>query len=299
LADVHFALADDAVLPDLASAIAERKVVLVSGEAHTDERLGSTPAHILTQLRDFASDMGIPLLIEADGSRKLPVKSPGENEPVIPKWVNAVMVVVGLSCIGMPGTEDTIHRFAHFADITGITRGEEINFKHIEKMLVDLQGGLKRVPDGAKKIVLLNQADSDVLAEDASMLADRLTGVYDAAVVASLKNDWGGVKYCAERIAGIVLAAGGASRYGQPKAMLEWKGEPLVRHAVNSAISAGLEPVIVVVGATVAPVRNALADLPVEFVENPAWKKGQSGSLRVAISALMETTCAGSNHAAS
>ena len=299
LADIHFALAEDAPFPDLEKAIRENQVILLTGEPHADDRLGSIPARILKQLKVFVDEWDMPLIIEADGSRKLPLKAPAEKEPVIPKWVNAVVVVVGLSSVGKPASEETIHRLTHFSMVSGIQLGESISFEHVEKMLLHPLGGLKGIPEGSRRIVLLNQAEDETLARDATVLAERLVGVYDAALVASLKpvfigdDSAAGVKYCAERIAGIILAAGGASRYGQPKSLLVWQGETLIRRIAKTALAAGLNSVIVVLGATVEPIRNELSDLPVQFVVNPKWQEGQSSSLRVAIQRLQGHDCGG------
>ncbi len=71
-------------------------------------------------------------------------------------------------------------------------------------------------------------------------------------------------------IAGILLAAGSATRMGQNKLLLELGGEPLVRRAARTALEAGLAPLLVVVGHEAERVREALAGLPCRFVENPA-----------------------------
>lgn len=42
------------------------------------------------------------VLVEADGSRRLPCKMPGEKEPVIPKDAGAVVGVLGMSALGKP-----------------------------------------------------------------------------------------------------------------------------------------------------------------------------------------------------
>lgn len=90
-------------------------------------------------------------------------------------------------------------------------------------------------------------------------------------------------------IAGILLAAGAATRMGQPKLLLPWQGEPLIRHAARIALDAGLNPVVVVTGAeqTIAAV---LKDLPLQIVDNPDWQSGQSTSVRVGIQALPAET---------
>src|SRR5262245_50251648 len=88
------------------------------------------------------------------------------------------------------------------------------------------------------------------------------------------------------RIAAIILAAGSASRMGQPKQLLDWGGRPLVRLVAEQALAARLDRVLVVVGAASDAVAAALADLPVELIENPAYAEGQSTSLRAGIAAL-------------
>ena len=65
-----------------------------------------------------------------------------------------------------------------------------------------------------------------------------------------------------ERVTGLVLAAGGSTRLGIPKQLIEFRGEPLVRRAARSAADAGAAPVIVVVGASAADVVQALDGLP-------------------------------------
>ena len=50
------------------------------------------------------------ILVEADGSRGLPVKYPGPREPVIPDNVNMILCVCGLSGLGRPG-QAVCHRW--------------------------------------------------------------------------------------------------------------------------------------------------------------------------------------------
>ena len=88
------------------------------------------------------------------------------------------------------------------------------------------------------------------------------------------------------RIAAIILAAGSASRMGQPKQLLDWGGRPLVRVVAEHALEARLDHVLVVVGAASDAVAAALADMPIELIQNPAFAEGQSTSLRAGIAAL-------------
>src|SRR5512139_2294808 len=81
-------------------------------------------------------------------------------------------------------------------------------------------------------------------------------------------------------VAGIVLAAGGSTRMGRNKLLLDAAGEPLVRRVTRQALDAGLAPVIVVVGFEEPLVRQALAGLPCEFVPNPDFAAGINGSVQ-------------------
>ncbi len=89
-------------------------------------------------------------------------------------------------------------------------------------------------------------------------------------------------------IAGIILAAGSSDRIGRPKLLLTHRGIPLLRHAVDAAVGAGCDEVIVVVGAHREHYIPLLAELPVRVVENPRYAEGLSSSIRVGIEALPE-----------
>ncbi|MBX3046580.1 MAG: nucleotidyltransferase family protein [Anaerolineales bacterium] len=89
-----------------------------------------------------------------------------------------------------------------------------------------------------------------------------------------------------EHIAGIILAAGGSERLGQPKQLLDWKGKPFVRQVAETALAARLEPVIVVTGAAAAEVKTALYGLAVQPVHNPEWAQGQSSSVKAGLAAV-------------
>ena len=83
--------------------------------------------------------------------------------------------------------------------------------------------------------------------------------------------------------AAVVLAAGGGSRFHHgPKLLAPFRGRPLVAWAVDSALAAGLEQTIVVVGQTpLGPALPAAATV----VPNPGWANGIATSLRVGLEA--------------
>jgi len=94
------------------------------------------------------------------------------------------------------------------------------------------------------------------------------------------------------RIAGIVLAAGASSRMGHNKLTAPVNAKPMIRHAVEAALAAGLDPVIVVTGHDAAAIRGALGGAAVRFVQNDDFVRGLSTSLQAGIGAV-PSTCEG------
>ena len=87
-------------------------------------------------------------------------------------------------------------------------------------------------------------------------------------------------------VAAVILAAGSSSRFGQPKQLLGWDGRPLIVSAVDTAWAAGLDPIIVVLGAFADEIAPELATRPVQIQRNYHWTEGISSSIRTGVSAL-------------
>jgi molybdenum cofactor cytidylyltransferase len=90
-------------------------------------------------------------------------------------------------------------------------------------------------------------------------------------------------------IAGIVLAAGFARRMGWPKLLLEFRGRPIVRWAVEALVG-HVEDLVVVTGGDEEGVRSALGGLAVRFVRNPRPQDGQGSSIAIGVGALKPWT---------
>jgi CTP:molybdopterin cytidylyltransferase MocA len=83
-------------------------------------------------------------------------------------------------------------------------------------------------------------------------------------------------------VAGVLLAAGEGSRFGQPKALVELNGRTLAQRGAELLRSGGADPILIVTGA--APVH-----LPgTQAVDNPDWRTGMGSSFRAALRALTD-----------
>jgi molybdenum cofactor cytidylyltransferase len=275
-------------------------VVLLYGEEKKD-RLGGLQPRLLEGVNRLAKDRSLPLLIEADGAHNRPLKAPAEHEPAIPDFIQVVVVVAGLSGLGKPLKNEWVHRPEKYTELTGLHPGEIITIEALEEVLLNKAGGLKNVPLQARKVVLLNQADTTELQSQGKIISEKLLPVYQSSIISSLirdeakffsnesqtTDDENRIIAVIERTGGIILAAGSSSRFGEPKQLLFWKGEALIRHVVGSAIKAGLSPVVVVVGSSAEDVRDAVKDLPVRIVNNNQWIEGMSTSISAGLGTLI------------
>ena len=82
------------------------------------------------------------------------------------------------------------------------------------------------------------------------------------------------------RVAGVLLAAGEGSRFGQPKALVTLGGQTLAERGARLLRAGGADPVLIIAGAAPVEVGDA------ETVNNPDWRTGMGSSLRAALRAL-------------
>ena len=74
------------------------------------------------------------VLVEADGSKHLPLKAHLDHEPVIPTCANQVIQVVGISGIGCP-IEQVVHRPERFAQLCGASVTDIATLERVSTVL--------------------------------------------------------------------------------------------------------------------------------------------------------------------
>ena len=84
------------------------------------------------------------------------------------------------------------------------------------------------------------------------------------------------------RVAGVLLAAGEGSRFGQPKALVELDGQTLAERGVTMLRTGGADPILMVTGAAQVNLER------VQTVYNEQWRTGMGSSLRAALRALID-----------
>lgn len=121
------------------------------------------------------------VLIEADGSRRMPFKWPAPWEPVVPENTDITVCVAGLSALGRPLAE-VMYRYDSLPEPM---RRETVDVNLICAVTSSLEGGQKDIYGEFR--VFLNQADTRELQEEAAYM-QRLFAVR------GIQSAWGSLK---------------------------------------------------------------------------------------------------------
>lgn len=86
-----------------------------------------------------------------------------------------------------------------------------------------------------------------------------------------------------QKVAAVILAAGGSSRLGRPKQLLDWFGKTFIKQLIDLAHEAQLDPVILVTGANNKDIEQSVSSETIVIARNDAWQDGQSSSMKIGV----------------
>jgi molybdenum cofactor cytidylyltransferase len=89
-----------------------------------------------------------------------------------------------------------------------------------------------------------------------------------------------------ERVTGLLLAAGGSKRLGQPKQLLPYGGATLLDHTLATARACGFDQLICVIGGAPETIRATVDLSRAEVLENDQFSTGCSSSIALALDAV-------------
>ena len=143
---------------DLRKALAAHPIVCAAGRSPTGKLVDcGLPYETLADLADF-------VLVEADGSRRRPLKAHARHEPVIPPCTRQVICVVGLSGLHRPVSE-VVPRPELFCPLVGCTPEDEATPERVARALVQ---------EHLADTYFLNQAEGSSALQEAKIIASHL-----------------------------------------------------------------------------------------------------------------------------
>ena len=192
--------------------------IVVSDDPERPDKVMAPPAEVLDGLRETAD----VVLIEADGSRRMPLKWPAPWEPVVPDYTDFTVCVAGLSAIGKK-TSDVVYRADELPDRL---KRETVDMNLMHALISSREGGQKGVRGDFR--VFMNQVDDDI---------DRLASAYrlqQIFAVMGIQSAWGSLLE-EPKIAVILEAAGNSSRFGSNKLLhIMDDGRPMIASILDA-----------------------------------------------------------------
>lgn len=142
--------------------------VVAGSAAISKNRIAGVEPDVVDELAPLAD----VVLVEADGSRRRPIKGTADHEPVVPASATLAVAVGNVSALGSPVNEENVHRPAVFSDLTGIGPGQSITPRAFARALA--QGSLSRVPDRIRTAALITGVEPGRTMADASTISREL-----------------------------------------------------------------------------------------------------------------------------
>ena len=163
--------------------LAREEAVVAGSSLLSHERVGGVEPDWVPFL---APKDGVTL-VEADGSRRRPLKGTASHEPLLPEGATLVIVMGGVRALGQPVDEEHVHRPDVFSELTGVGPEHTIDAEAFARALL---AGLRNVPDSARKAALLADVDPGRSMTGASAVARKLwQGGIRKVVLSSLPKE--------------------------------------------------------------------------------------------------------------
>jgi len=254
---------------------------------------------------DAISKFSDVVLVEADGTRRLPVKVPKSTEPVIVPSTTKLVVVYGLDGLDRPLDDMTVYNLDGLLErLPGTKRGQTLTPELLRRIL--LQGGFLEQSGPAKKsndrdafvhgrdrevFVIINKAELGK--EKAMEFACHLFHPSIRSVaVSSTKEGWiEPVNNRDKKVAAIILAAGSSKRFGSSKLLEVVDGRPMLERVLKASDLPQLFTRVLVVGHEKEGLLKALDPrmlMGVQIVFNPDHATGMASSLKTGLRAARD-----------
>lgn len=138
---------------------ANKGTITILGDRVLDSKLRG----VSSQYIDYISSLDIFdfILVEADGSKKKPIKAPRIDEPIIPKSTEKTIGLIGMDSLDRAINHGNVHRPELFLHIVGKKLEDKIEDKDIVKLVLDSNGLFKN--SQGQRILILNKVTTSKL----------------------------------------------------------------------------------------------------------------------------------------
>lgn len=133
-------------------ALGHSRAVVAGTELLSKERVGGLDPAWIPALQKLAD----VTLIEADGSRRRPLKGTADHEPLLPDSATLVIAVGNITALGKPLNDTNVHRPEVFSELTGVGLDQTVTPRAFATAIA--KGSLGKSPAGARQAALITGA---------------------------------------------------------------------------------------------------------------------------------------------
>ena len=137
----------------LLNALADRRVALAWRDVADHKALGVEP-----DVCDRWFGLADHVVVEADGSRRMPFKAPLAYEPVVPSRTTTLVACVGAAALDAVISEQC-QRPERVAAVAGCTPADRLTPSRLASVLLSDQGSRKGCTPSARFAVIINRVD--------------------------------------------------------------------------------------------------------------------------------------------
>ncbi|MBN1254035.1 MAG: putative selenium-dependent hydroxylase accessory protein YqeC [Deltaproteobacteria bacterium] len=132
--------------------------VTFAAQRFPEGKIGGVDPQLIDKMaRELSVDH---IIVEADGAKRLPIKAPGDQEPVIPTATTLLIPIVGIDALGKPLNGEQAFRPERIAELTETQLGAPITPQLIATIMIHPQGLMKGTPSGARIIPFINKVET-------------------------------------------------------------------------------------------------------------------------------------------
>jgi molybdenum cofactor cytidylyltransferase len=227
------------------------------------------------------------VLVEADGSKMLPIKAPAAHEPALPRGVTLVVPAAGIDALH-GRIIDVAHRPELVAGLLGKDQKDILSTADMAALLSHAEAGMKDVPADARVIPTINKVETpDQLAAARRIARYMLQQSRIQQVLLSSRQALGSVVEVQRRVTAVVLAAGQSRRMGRSKQLLPWGDTTVLGQTLRNLKESAIHDILVVTGAEAEKVSTIAQAEAVPTIHNEKYAAGEMlSSLKTAVAQL-------------
>ena len=256
-------------------------ITVLGSKVNEDNKMIGIEKEIIDEI--FKSNIFDYIIVEADGSKRKPIKAPASHEPVIPSLTTKTIGIIGMDCVGQKIYEENVHRAILFSQITDSKIGDTIDENIIYNLIVSPEGIFKNSPVNSQKYIILNKVET----KSRKMVSQKVKSKIISNKV-DIKNIIIGSMGRETNIAGIIMASGFSRRMKTDKLLLKLGDKMVLEKVIESCKKSNLEDIIVVYRKD--EIRDLANRYNLRAVLNEKADEGQSASIKLGVSNIEKDT---------